>query len=114
MDQLALVRTRRLQNLNQHVRTGVSCSFALSIRACVVKATKKFRNSKIHGQHASAHAWQPKHAVLAAAARFDVVHILQKRHRPPFRGISTGDLSRGVHDAEAINWFLINNVCFAP
>ena len=79
--------------------TAVSCSFTQVTRACVVKATKKFRNSKIHGQHA--HAWQPKHAV----ARFDVAHILQKRHRTTFRGISTGDLPRVVHDAEAINWF---------
>jgi hypothetical protein len=55
MDQLALVRTRRLQNLNQH-GGQLSRVFALSIRACVVKATKKIRISKNTWPHASAHA----------------------------------------------------------
>jgi hypothetical protein len=43
-----------------------------------------------------------------AVARFDVVHVLQKRHQPSFRGISTGDLPRVVHDAEAINMIGFN------
>jgi hypothetical protein len=60
----------------------------------------KFRNSKVHG-HASRFALQPKHAV----GRFDVVQILQKRHQPSFRCISTGDFYCVVYDEVEIAWF---------
>ena len=66
------------------------------------KQRRKFRISKIHGQTCIC-ACVTTEALLHVVAWFDVVHILQKRHRPPFRDIITGEISRGVHDAEAIN-----------
>ena len=86
----------------------LSLVFAQFNRACAVKATESRRRHfeiQKYGHHA-AHALQPMHA--GAVARFDVVHVLQKRHQPSFRGISTGDLPRVVLDAEAINMIGFN------
>ena len=79
------------------LRGQTVCAAQIS-RAYAVKPTDRFRIFKhtwpgiLVCDDNFAPALQPKHAV----ERFDVVHILQKRHKPSFSCINTGDFFRVV------------------